>query len=308
MRTGSPRPRSPASASQTRHRGQGSGKLSWQAHWRNLDVVKITLGAKRRGVKPNLYSVKIVIYTADMARKPNTARTRVRRTSDSAAPARVGRKRSVLRTAGSNELAPYHHGALRDALLEAAERVLERDGLQGLTLRAVAREAGVSHAAPTHHFGDLTGLVSELAAIGFRQFNAAMAVAGSIEGSGLQKAMARAKAYVAYAQAHPGIYGLMFRTERLDMTRPSLHEAASASFAGLAGAIGASRHEPIREEALSLEQAAAIARAWSLVHGFTMLLLDGRLADILRRLPKGTNAETLLDAMLRSTVGRPPGA
>ena len=53
--------------------------------------------------------------------------------------------------------------------------------------------------------------------------------------------MARAKAYVAYAQAHPGMYGLMFRTERLDMTRPSLREAASASFAGLAGAIGASR-------------------------------------------------------------------
>jgi hypothetical protein len=119
--------------------------------------------------------------------------------------------------------------------------------------------------------------------------------------------MARAKAYVAYAQAHPGMYGLMFRTERLDMARPSLHEAAHASFAGLAGAIGATRQEQITEESLSLDQAAAIARAWSLVHGFTMLLLDGRLSDILRRLPKGTDAETLLDAMLRSTVGRPPG-
>jgi hypothetical protein len=118
--------------------------------------------------------------------------------------------------------------------------------------------------------------------------------------------MARAKAYVAYAQAHPGMYGLMFRTERLDMTRPSLHEAAGASFAGLAGAVGVSRQEQISDEALSLEQAAAIARAWSLVHGFTTLLLDGRLTDILRRLPKGNNVETLLDAMLRSTVSRPP--
>src|SRR6266850_5035909 len=208
----------------------------------------------------------------------------------------------------SVEETPYHHGALHEALLKAAETVLERDGLQGLTLRAVAREAGVSHAAPTHHFGDLTGLVSELAAIGFRQFNAAMAAAGAAGGPSLmEKAMARAKAYVAYAQAHPGMYGLMFRTERLDMTRPSLHEAASASFAGLAGAIGASRHEQISEEALTLEQAAAIARAWSLVHGFTMLLLDHRLTDILHRLPKGTDAEALLDAMLRSTVGRPPG-
>src|SRR5712671_6417935 len=85
---------------------------------------------------------------------------------------------------------PYHHGALHDALLKAAERVLERDGLAGLTLRAVAREAGVSHAAPTHHFGDLTGLVSELAAIGFRQFNVAMGEAGTTGGT--QKGMARA--------------------------------------------------------------------------------------------------------------------
>ena len=191
-------------------------------------------------------------------------------------------------------------------MLKAAERVLERDGLAGLTLRAVAREAGVSHAAPTHHFGDLTGLVSELAAIGFRHFNAAMVAAAAAGNMPLEKAMARAKAYVAYARAHPGMYGLMFRTERLDMTRPSLHEAAEASFAGLAGAIGASRQEQISEGALSLEQAAAIARAWSLVHGFTMLLLDGRLSDILHRLPEGTDAEALLDAMLRSTVGRPP--
>jgi hypothetical protein len=104
------------------------------------------------------------------------------------------------------------------------------------------------------------------------------------------------------------MYGLMFRTERLDMSRPSLHEAAEAAFAGLAGSIGASRHEQISEQALSLEQAAAIARAWSLVHGFTMLLLDGRLSDILQRLADGTDVETLLDAMLKSTVGRPPGS
>jgi len=239
-----------------------------------------------------------------MATKPRANRT--------AAPARKPRsargtgKRAAPRSGGSGDNTPYHHGALHEALLKAAERVLERGGLQGLTLRAVAREAGVSHAAPTHHFDDLTGLVSELAAIGFRQFNAAMAAADSSGPSMLEKAMARAKAYVAYARAHPGMYGLMFRTERLDMTRPALHEAAHASFAGLAGAIGASRHEHIAAEALSLDQAAAIARAWSLVHGFTMLLLDGRLTDILHRLPAGTDAETLLDAMLRSTVWRPP--
>jgi len=244
-------------------------------------------------VNRNLYTVKMVTYKAVMTKRPEKTRTRKN------PPKPTGRKRAAPADT------PYHHGALHDALLKAAEKVLERDGLPGLTLRAVAREAGVSHAAPTHHFGDLSGLLSELAAIGFRQFNAAMAAADSSGPSPLDKAMARAKAYVAYARAHPGMYGLMFRTERLDMRRPSLHEAASASFAGLAGSVGASRHEQIAAEALSLDQAAAIARAWSLVHGFTMLLLEGRLGDILRRLPAGTDAEMLLDAMLRSTVGRP---
>ena len=222
------------------------------------------------------------------------------------ASARPSRTKGAGRAQVSGASSPYHHGALHAALLEAAERLLERDGLAGLTLRAVAREAGVSHAAPTHHFGDLTGLVSELAAIGFRQFNAAMAAADFAGGTAMEKALARARAYVAYAQAHPAMYGLMFRTERLDMTRPALHEAANAAFAGLAGSIGAQRHEAIETKALSLDQAAAIARAWSLVHGFTMLLLDGRLCDIVDKLPKGTDVVTLLDAMLTTSVIRPP--
>jgi len=249
-----------------------------------------------------------------MARKSDVARTRARPLAKKLVPSRAVRKRSASRPAGVSQDAPYHHGALRDALLEAAERVLEREGLAGLTLRAVAREAGVSHAAPTHHFGDLTGLLSELAAIGFRRFNEAMVAARNSETHPLMKGMANAKAYVAYAQAHPGMYSLMFRSERLDMTRPSLHEAATASFQGLANSVGAGRQEaglqaPLSGEALdalSLEQAAAIARNWSLVHGFTMLLLDGRLGDILHRLPKGTTPVQLLDAMMRAAVGRVP--
>src|SRR6201996_490184 len=219
--------------------------------------------------------------------------------TDSRAESTRNKGRRVAATRGNRagrqaaaDVTRYHHGALHTALLEAAERILERDGLVGLTLRAVAREAGVSHAAPTHHFGDLTGLVSELAAIGFRQFNAAMAGSCAPETPFPARALARAKAYVAYAQAHPGMYGLMFRTERLDYKRPSLHEAAEAAFAGLAGAVAASRHEQITGGALTLDQAAAIARAWSMVHGFTMLLLDGRLSDILRHSPEGTDAET----------------
>jgi hypothetical protein len=70
----------------------------------------------------------------------------------------------------------------------------------------------------------------------------------------------------------------------------------------------AHRQEPISKESLSLDQAAFIARNWSLVHGFTMLLLDGSLSDILHRLPEGITAEILLEAMMRAAMGRPPGA
>jgi len=244
-------------------------------------------------------------YKIAMPRKPkenNVNRPRPRRgAKPAAAKLAVRRRRTVADS-------PYHHGDLRDALLRTAEKVLERDGPAGLTLRAVAREAGVSHAAPTHHFGDLTGLLSELAAIGFRQFNAAMSDARATANTPLEKGIATAKAYVGYAQAHPGMYGLMFRSERLDMSRPSLHEAAEASFAGLAGSVGASRHEQIKEQALSLDQAAAIARAWSLVHGFSMLLLDDRLSDVLHRLPAGTTVDMLLDAMLKTTIGKIQGS
>ncbi|HVQ67409.1 MAG TPA: TetR/AcrR family transcriptional regulator [Bradyrhizobium sp.] len=225
-------------------------------------------------------------------------------------PAKSAAQRPASRRRPPAGETPYHHGDLHDALLAAAERVLERDGLVGLTLRAVAREAGVSHAAPTHHFGDLTGLLSELAAIGFRRFSEAMVAARNSETHPLMKGMANAKAYIAYGQARPGMFSLMFRNERIDMTRPSLHEAATAAFEGLASAIGAGRNEKLEGEALealSLDQAAAIARAWSLVHGFTTLLLDGRLQDILHRLPEGTGVDQLLDAMLRSMVPRPAG-
>src|SRR5258706_5554156 len=89
-----------------------------------------------------------------------------RRTASRAA-VRAGRSRRAA-------AAPYHHGSLREAMLEAAERILERDGIAGLTLRAAAREAGGSHAAPENHFGDIRGLLSELAAVGFAPLGAAL--------------------------------------------------------------------------------------------------------------------------------------
>lgn len=194
---------------------------------------------------------------------------------------------------------PYHHGDLHEALLLAAKRVAEREGLNGLTLRAVAREAGVSHAAPAHHFGDVTGLLSELAAVGFQKFSAALGEAACGAGSSDAAAQGRANAYVAFARDNPCMFQLMFRAERLDHNRPVLHESAKKAFAKLAGIVAARRDEEVAPDHLTLSQAAEIARIWSLVHGFAMLHLDGRLKHILDGSPPGTTEEMLLAAMLK---------
>jgi AcrR family transcriptional regulator len=196
---------------------------------------------------------------------------------------------------------PYHHGDLHEALLKAAKRVAEREGINGLTLRAVAREAGVSHAAPAHHFGDVSGLLSELAAIGFKRFSDALDAGAQAAGSSPDaQAEGKANAYVAFARENPCMFQLMFRAERLDHNRPALHQARENAFAKLAAIVSARRHEDISTNHLTVAQAADIARIWSMVHGFAMLHLDGRLPHILNALPQGTTEEMLLAAMLKS--------
>lgn len=199
--------------------------------------------------------------------------------------------------AGAAKPKPYHHGALKEAMLEAAERILERDGIQGLTLRAAAREAGASHAAPKNHFGDLTGLLSELAAVGFIRFREALLAGVDPNDPPGRRSAAVGRGYVEFALANPGLFQLMFRGERLDNNRPALQSALQAAFGVLSGA---ARVEPGVERSghLSLGEAARLVEAWSGVHGFSMLLIDGRLRPILAALPPGTDAMDILDAML----------
>ncbi len=197
--------------------------------------------------------------------------------------------------------APYHHGSLREAMLRAAERILERDGIAGLTLRAAAREAGVSHAAPKNHFGDIRGLLSELAALGFARFRTAM-LANTREGESRKARLAAiGHGYVRFAQQNPGLFLLMFRGERLDFTRPALRAAGEAAFGVLADTIGPHGHP---ETPLTLAQAAPITAAWSLVHGFAMLLLDGRLEPLVAGMPGGSDEMNLLTAILSGTAFR----
>ncbi|WP_431283073.1 TetR/AcrR family transcriptional regulator [Humitalea sp. 24SJ18S-53] len=194
---------------------------------------------------------------------------------------------------------PYHHGDLREALLAAAETILETEGLPALTLRAAARAVGVSHAAPANHFGDMTGLLSELAAVGYQRFGAALATAMDAAGPDPRlRFQAMGRAYVGFARAHPGLFVLMFRSERLDASRPALRAAIDASREALRQAISARSTAP----AGPLQMAAQAAAYWSLVHGFAVLLLDGRLNGMIKALPGPADADDLLEAMLTTVT------
>ena len=190
---------------------------------------------------------------------------------------------------------PYHHGDLRAALLVAAEDIVNRDGVAGLTLRGVAREVGASHAAPKNHFDDLTGLVSELAAVGFDRFADRMQSAAAQHADPQDKLNAIGRAYVEFALADPGLFQLMFRGERLDKTRPALNEAMLRAFATLTGSVAATHAgDPDAERATR----AHAARAWSMVQGFAILLLDDRLNPLLDADAPRKDALALLDDML----------
>lgn len=194
--------------------------------------------------------------------------------------------------------ASYHHGALREALLAAAERLLEAGGMPALTLRAVAREAGVSHAAPAHHFRDLTGLLTALAAVGYRRLAGTFAAATDAAGTDpTARLLAMGRAYVGFARAYPGLFLLMFRSERLDMQNPELCEATGETARAL--------REAIEARAPGVGAIDAIGRAaavWSLVHGFSLLLIDQRLKGLLAAMPEHQqNPDALLEAVLRVT-------
>src|SRR4051794_36901136 len=121
---------------------------------------------------------------------------------------------------------PYHHGNLREALLDAGERALESAGAQSLSLRELAREVGVSHAAPRRHFPDKQALLDALAQAGFERLGALLAAAVAGAGADFdERFLALARAYVAYATEHPALVDLMFASKNQAGAPAELTEA-----------------------------------------------------------------------------------
>src|SRR5215467_1679294 len=116
---------------------------------------------------------------------------------------------------------PYHHGDLRNALLQAGLEILDKAGIAGVTLRAVAARAGVSHAAPAHHFGSLMGLMTALAAIAFQRLYASIQEAiDAAPEEPEEQVRAAGHGYVRFAEENPGLFRVMFTSSLLDRADP----------------------------------------------------------------------------------------
>jgi len=162
--------------------------------------------------------------------------------------------------------APYHHGDLRRALLDAALIILERDGEAGLGLRDLARAVGVSAAAPYRHFDSRAALLEALAVTGYQRFTAAMNAVAASNPPDVLAAMG--KTYVLFALNNAALFRLMFSPQLKRDNRPGLRMAANAAFDTL-------RHVSGGDSAGG--RIAALA-AWARVHGLAVLLLDGQIA------------------------------
>ena len=167
----------------------------------------------------------------------------------------------------------YHHGDLRSALVAAALRAVETGGAASLSLRGVARAAGVSPMAPYHHFKDRSALVAAVAEAGFHRLYAMKLAALETAADPRAALIAGSTAYVAFILENPELYRLMKSAELADRSQhPGLAAAAAAPSAKLAdmlqalaagGGLG------------STSPRAAAAMLWAYVHGLGILVIDG---------------------------------
>jgi AcrR family transcriptional regulator len=159
---------------------------------------------------------------------------------------------------------PYHHGDLRRAILDAAIESISAQGSATLSLRELSRRAGVSHAAPIHHFGDKAGVLTALAAEGFELLADALTAAGD-------EFVEAGVAYVRFAVTYKAHFEVMFRPDTYHRDDPAVEAARTRAGEALSNGVQATTARTGREARL-----AGVA-AWSLVHGFATLWLTGAL-------------------------------
>ncbi len=161
----------------------------------------------------------------------------------------------------------YHHGDLPNALRSAAVDVIDERGLGSFSLREVARRAGVSHTAPAHHFGDMRGLLTSVAADGFDALFAALTAAGADVDDPVERLIALGEAYVSLARTNHAHCEVMFRVDVVDPDNPRLQEAGMRAYAVLEDTV----RSLIDDEQLDADLDDATWLCWSAMQGLVTL-------------------------------------
>ena len=167
----------------------------------------------------------------------------------------------------------YHHGNLRNALLEAVAEIISEKGIGAVSLREAARRAGVSHSAPAHHFGDKMGMLTAFACRGFEEFGRRMQTAADAAAAEGSEAQFRAIGieYIRFAVERQPYFEVMFRSEMHDNKSPELQAVSHRSFGVLMGVVEAMDPEDLN----GADPMHVAMRAWASVHGLATLWLDG---------------------------------
>jgi AcrR family transcriptional regulator len=195
----------------------------------------------------------------------------------------------------------YHHGDLRQALIAVAETLLAEKGVEGFTLRECARRAGVSPAAPAHHFGNMTGLLTAIATLGFEGLAEAMeSAAAASDGTAGERLKAIGLGYIRFALTHPARFRVIFGRFPLDHGDAALASASKHAFNILAQTIAA---QPGNNEPLDESAQADLVFAWSTVHGFANLALDGQIPFV-----EEADREKALKALAERVISLIPAA
>ena len=185
-------------------------------------------------------------------------------------------RRAGLRSGAPRAVGEHFAGDLRRALLEAAVATLDEVGADGLSLREVARRAGVSHAAPAHHFSDKAGLLTAVATEGFAMLVTYLAEAQPGDSDQpVDQLAALGRAYAQFAEENPGRFEVMFRPGLLRAGDPAFQRAGDAAFQALRHHIATCQSRGWREHTPTDALAAA---AWALAHGIAVLRMQGSLA------------------------------
>jgi AcrR family transcriptional regulator len=201
-----------------------------------------------------------------MASPPGDGNTALKRAMAQPTPDKPARKRTDR----------YHHGSLRQALIRATVRTIEREGVDAVTLRSVGASLGVSRSALYRHFADKDDLLASVAAQGFETLQDSLTGAWTGAGGGLGGFRAMGQAYVDFALTHPAHYRVMFTAPLAAPPEHEVRERGRLAFVVLADAIAQLQHDGHTK---GRDATATAVFVWSTVHGLAELLIAGRLGS-----------------------------